>query len=70
MGRLFKLYEYLKSLTPTASENTTADTIINADNFLKDLSVTVVEKADDHENNRDADSTNDAYVTHKFWEEG
>ncbi len=60
---MFKVYDYLRNLTPKAAENTTADTIINADNFLKELSLTVVEKAEDHENNRDNDDTNDAYVT-------
>lgn len=60
---IFKLYHYLIDLEPTPVENTTADTIINADNFVKDLEITVVEKARDHANNRDADDTNDAYVT-------
>lgn len=60
---IFKLYHYLIDLEPTPVENTTADTIINADNFVKDLEITVVEKAADHANNRDADNANDAYVT-------
>ncbi|MBR3866836.1 MAG: hypothetical protein IKM54_03460, partial [Butyricicoccus sp.] len=61
---LYKLYNYMINMDPTAVENpTTQDTIINADNFLKDMSVTVVEKAQDHENNKDNDDTNDAYVT-------
>jgi len=60
---MFKLYEYLKNLKPTPVTNTTADTIINQDNFIKDMSVTVVDKADTHVNNYDADDTNDAYVT-------
>ena len=62
---LFKVYEYLRNLEPTSFEGnkTTADTIINADNFLGDMSLTVVEKAADHANNQDADDTNDAYVT-------
>lgn len=59
---LFKLYNYLIQLEPTNAEQNTSDTIINQDNFLKDLSVTVVEKAD-HANNLDTDTTNDAYVT-------
>jgi len=61
---LYKLYDYMIGMEPTIVEQpTTQDTIINADNFLKDLSVTVVEKAEDHENNRDQDDANDAYVT-------
>lgn len=60
---MFKLYEYLKNLEPTKLENTTADTIINADNFLKDMSVTVIEKAENHTNNQDDSDENDAYVT-------
>lgn len=62
---MFKLYEYLKSLEPTSyeGEETTANTIINADNFLSDVSLTVLDKADGHANNQDTDSTNDAYVT-------
>lgn len=62
---MFKLYEFLKSLEPTTYEDnqTTANTIINEQNFLKDMSVTVLDKAEDHANNQDADSTNDAYVT-------
>ena len=60
---MFKLYDYLMALEPTELEGTTADTIINEDNFIRDMSVTVVEKAEDHANNDDADDTNDAYVT-------
>ncbi len=60
---LFKLYDYLINMEPTKTENTTADTIINADNFLSDMSITVIEKAKDHENNQDEDDENDAYVT-------
>lgn len=62
---LFQVYEYLKAMEPTSYEEnpTTSNTIINADNFLEDMSVTVIEKAADHENNQDDDDTNDAYVT-------
>ena len=61
---MFKIYEYLTHLTPTEIEKpTTADTIINADNFLKDMSVTVIEKAEDHENNKNESDKDDAYVT-------
>ena len=61
---LYKLYDYLTHLAPTAIENpTTTNTVINADNFLKDMAVTVVDKVKDHENNQDEDDTNDAYTT-------
>ena len=65
---MFKLYEYLMALDPTAAENeegekTTADTIINEDNFVKDMSITVIEKAEEHANNEDDNKDNDAYVT-------
>ena len=60
---MFRLYDYLIALEPTEVENTTADTIINQDNFLKDMSITVIEKDESHKNNQDSDHTNDAYVT-------
>lgn len=61
---VMKLYDYLKNLTPVSYEGkeTTADTIINADNFLKgDMEITVLEKAEDHTNNQDDRDDNDAY---------
>lgn len=61
---MFKIYEYLTHLDPTEIEKpTTADTIINANNFLKDMSVTVIEKAENHENNKNESDDDDAYVT-------
>jgi len=63
---MFKIFEHLKALAPVSyeGEETTADTIINAQNFLDgDMEITVLEKAEDHENNRDDDDTNDAYTT-------
>jgi len=60
---MFKLYDYLMKLEPTEVEKTTSNTIINADNFVKDLGITVIEKADGHENNKDKAKDNDAYVT-------
>ena len=61
---IFKLYDYLIHLEPSAiDEPSTGNTVITADNMLKDLSVTVIEKAEDHANNQDADNNNDAYVT-------
>ena len=62
---LYKLYNYMINLEPTSYEEdcNTSNTVINADNFLKDMAVTVVEKAKNHDNNKDNDDTNDAYVT-------
>ena len=60
---LFKLYDHLTSLDPVEVEGTTADTIITKDNFVENVNVTVVKKAEEHENNKDEDDTNDAYVT-------
>jgi len=60
---LFKLYDHLMSLQPSEVEGTTADTIINPDNFIDNMNVTVIEKAKDHENNQDDNRDNDAYVT-------
>jgi len=63
---IFKLYDYLINLDPSGipeAEKSTANTIINEQNFLKDMSVTVLEKAEDHANNADDDDTNDAYKT-------
>ena len=62
---MFKLYEFLRNLEPTSYEEdkTTANTVINEQNFLKDMTLTVLEKAEGHANNQDADTTNDAYVT-------
>ena len=60
---LFKIYDYLINLEPTKTQNTTADTLINSENFVKDLSVTVIEMDKDHANNKDYDTSNDAYTT-------
>ena len=63
---IFKLYEHLINMAPTPIEEkqqTTENTIINAENFLEDLSVTVVEKVTEHDNNLDDDDTNDVYTT-------
>lgn len=59
----FKLYEYLKNMEPTEAEATSSETVITAENAVKDLSVTVVDKAEGHANNLDDDNNNDAYVT-------
>ena len=60
---LFKLYDYLMALTPTEVKNTTADTVINETNFIENMEITVIEKAEEHANNEDDDKDNDAYVT-------
>ena len=61
---LFKLSNYLINLEPEKiEENTTANTIITAENFLTDMDVTVIKKAEDHANNKDQSNKNDAYVT-------
>lgn len=59
---MFKLAEYLKSLPATTTTQTTADTIIHADNFLEDISITTKNKVADHPNNLDTDTTNDVYI--------
>jgi len=60
---LFKLYDHLISMDSSEIEDkTTANTIINDDNFVEDLSVTVIRKAEDHGNNQDDNKDNDAYV--------
>jgi len=61
---IFKLFNHLVNLEPDViEEHTTANTIINAENFVEDLSVTVIEKDKSHANNKDKDNTNDAFVT-------
>ena len=60
---LFKLYTHLTNLDPVKTEGTTADTVITKDNFVDNLNVTVIKKEKGHDNNNDADDTNDAYVT-------
>ena len=60
---MFRLYDYLMALEPTDVEDTSAEQVITKDNFIKDMSVSVIEKIEDHVNNTDADSTNDAYTT-------
>lgn len=60
---LFKLYNHMIHMDSSEIEDkTTANTIINADNFVDDLSVTVVKKAENHANNADSNKDNDAYV--------
>ena len=60
---LFKLYDYLMELEPIEVEGTTADTVITKDKFVDGVSVTVIEKVVDHENNQDDDDSNDTYKT-------
>ncbi|MBQ1236011.1 MAG: Cys-Gln thioester bond-forming surface protein [Oscillospiraceae bacterium] len=61
---LFKLYNHLVNMDPTTVEDPdTTNTVITKDNFIKDMSVTVIEKAEEHANNTDDNDKNDAYVT-------
>lgn len=65
---MFKIYDYLINLDPTPAapeeeEVNTENTVINADNFLQSMDITVVEKDETHANNSDAYDDNDAYVT-------
>ena len=60
---LFKVCSFLTNLAPVELKGDTSDTMINKDNFLKDLSVKVIEKAENHDNNYDNNTDNDAYVT-------
>lgn len=61
---IFKLSNYLIHMEPTVIEDpTSANTVMTEENFISDLDVTVIEKAQSHENNQDTDDGNDAYVT-------
>ena len=62
---ILKLYEHLINMAPTPEpENpSTANTVITKKNFLKDISLSVLEKAEGHVNNQDDNKENDAYVT-------
>ena len=61
---LYKLYDHMINLDPTpADPKEPGEVIMNADNFLENMSVTVIEKAKDHDNNADENTKNDAYVT-------
>ena len=60
---LFKLYTHLTNLDPVKTEGTTADTVITKDNFVDNLNVTVIKKAEGHENNKNNSDKDDAYVT-------
>ena len=62
---IFKVYRYLTNLEPTPIDEdgkTTADTIINEKNFIKDVEMTVIEKPSDDPLNNDNDDTNDIYL--------
>jgi len=61
---LFKLYEHMIALDPVSVEEmSTANTIINNKNILKDVAIEVVNKDLDHENNTDSDTDNNAFIT-------
>lgn len=66
---LYKVYNYLVNLDPQMANNdpenpvkTSANTIINKDNFIKGMNVTVIEMDKNHENNKDENKDNDAYL--------
>ena len=62
---ILKLYRYFVALEPEAipeDDVTTENTIINEKNFLKSVNLTITGKPGDHENNKDADKTNDIYT--------
>ena len=60
---LFKLYNYLANLPAmTLTENTTANTIINADNFQKSMRVIIKDKPANYANNLDDNPDNDVYL--------
>lgn len=59
---LFKVYHYLVNLDPSSVENTTANAVINKDNFLTSLGVTNAVLVADHENNTDENPDNDVYT--------
>ena len=61
---LFKLYEHMISLDPVSvKEMSTANTIINNKNILKDVTIEVVNKDVNHKNNMDSDTDNNAFIT-------
>lgn len=61
---LFKLYEYMIALDPVSVEEmSTANTIINDKNILKDVTIEVVDKDVNHKNNMDSDTDNNAFIT-------
>ena len=60
---IFKLYEYLIAMDPTViEEKSAANTVITAENFVSDLSVSIVGKDENDPNNQDDDKNNDVYV--------
>ena len=60
---IFKLFYYFTNMDPTPFvENTTGNTILNKDNFMKDLKIHANALAVGHPNNLDEDHSNDAYL--------
>ena len=59
---MFRIYDYLINLEGTEVTNKMNDTVITKDNAIENMSVTVIEKAEGHENNQDDNDENDAYV--------
>ena len=61
---LFKLYEHMISLDPVSVEEmNTSNTIINNKNILKDVDIEVIKKDENHKNNMDLDTDNNAFIT-------
>ena len=60
---MFKIYTYLTNLEGTEVEGKMNDTVITAENAIQDMNVTVIKKDETHENNKDNNKDNDAYVT-------
>ena len=58
---MFKLYEYLLTLPPTTTTHTTADTIINVDNFISEMSLSLLEKVVIEETDQETAVSKDSY---------
>lgn len=60
---IMKLYHYLIHLEPTEYKTpNTSNTIINADNFTRNLTVTLTDKPESYSANQDSDRDNDVYL--------
>lgn len=62
---IFKVYNYLVNLQPTAytaADANTSNTIINEKNFLSSATLSITGKPEDLPENNDEDSTNDIYT--------
>ena len=59
---LFKVYKYLTNLNPVSVENTTANSVLNLNNFVTNLAAENEVLIEGHANNLDANENNDAYL--------